>query len=205
MNRQAILEGLTTIANEWPRLAIAWHAVLVVLVARLAIGPPPPRRTVALVLASSMLSVGALAWWSGNPFNGTMFTGLGLWLLRLAIDLRGATIIASSRATVAGGAGLAVFGLVYPHFLAAASPLAYLYRSPVGLIPCPTLSFAAGVTLIAAGFQCRWWTAALAGMGLVYGLVGVFALRVTIDTALVAGALFLAATAVRRGSSFATR
>jgi len=71
-----------------------------------------------------------------------------------------------------------------------------LYESPLALIPCPTLAFAAGVTLAAGGLS-RSWSLCLAFVSTFYGLVGVAILKVPLDAVLLVGAAAL----WRRGAS----
>jgi hypothetical protein len=97
-------------------------------------------------------------------------------------------------AVLAGGA-MALFGLCYPHFVPAGSVLAYLYRSPAGLLPCPTLSVLIGITIFLDGLGSRAWSATLAVAGLFYGAFGLFRLGVRIDGLLVLGAMALALVA----------
>ena len=49
---EAILDGLTRIANEWRWLALAWHAALFLLLAALAGGWRPSVRTIGTLLAA---------------------------------------------------------------------------------------------------------------------------------------------------------
>src|SRR5688572_708636 len=79
----AILEGLTNIANEWRTVALGWHLVFAIVALIVLSGGRPSTRLVALLLAAPVISVGALAWQSGNPFNGTVFAILALALVRL--------------------------------------------------------------------------------------------------------------------------
>jgi hypothetical protein len=83
---------------------------------------------------------------------------------------------------------MATFGLVYPHFTHTSSPFGYLYAAPTGLVPCPTLSLAIGVALIADGLGSRAFSLVLAAAGLFYGIFGVARLGVLLDVGLVAGA-----------------
>jgi hypothetical protein len=112
-------------------------------------------------------------------------------LLLLAIRLPNLPVAVPNRGQVAVGALLCVFAWVYPHFLSGAW-WEYLYQSPLGLIPCPTLSFVVGVTLITYSFQSSAWALVVASISLLYGVTGVFVLGVGIDWVLVAGAAFLA-------------
>jgi hypothetical protein len=84
---------------------------------------------------------------------------------------------------------MTAFGWTYPHFLPDSDPLAYLYASPTGLIPCPTISIVIGLSLILNGFSSRVWCFMLAVVGFFYGLFGAVRLGVTIDWVLFVGAL----------------
>ncbi|XKE47022.1 hypothetical protein LG302_07785 [Halomonas organivorans] len=189
-----ILSGLAMIANRWTMLAIAWHGVFALLLLGLWFRRVPDRRATALLLTLPLLSVSALAWWQGNPFNGVIFLvaagGLGACGMRLS----------ASRIRLGPpwarflGLGIVLFGWVYPHFLDTASPLAYLYAAPLGLVPCPTLSALIGVTLVANGLGSRPWVGLLGGMGLFYGLFGAAYLGVALDWVLLASALVLLAS-----------
>jgi hypothetical protein len=80
----AILASATTIANEWRTVAVAWHVILAVLLTAFVCGWRPSTRAVAYVLAAPLLSVSAAAWVWANPFNGTVFVILFLFVLRVA-------------------------------------------------------------------------------------------------------------------------
>ena len=79
---------------------------------------------------------------------------------------------------------------IYPHFLVGPAA-SYLYASPAGLLPCPTLAIAIGFALLGNGLGSRPWSLTLAAVGLFYGLFGVFRLGVYLDIALVGGAIAL--------------
>jgi hypothetical protein len=80
-----------------------------------------------------------------------------------------------------------IFGLIYPHFIKANSIVEYLYASPAGLIPCPTLSILIGFALVFNGFESRPISLTLIIFGLFYGIFGVFKLKVYIDVMLIFG------------------
>ena len=94
------------------------------------------------------------------------------------------------------GATLMGFGWIYPHFLETQSWYPFLYASPFGVVPCPTLATTVGISLVLEAFGSRAWAAALASAGIFYGAVGVFRLGVTIDIALFVGAIVMARVAV---------
>lgn len=195
----AILESLAIVSNEWRWLAIAWHAAVIATV----IGTwrrPPIVRAVATLTIAPVISVGAVAWWSGNPFTGGLFACLAVLMAVIALRLPVIAIVAGSHAMVAAGVVLMIFGLVYPHFLRAESWVEYLYAAPFGLVPCPTLAVLAGVSLLAGSFGSRAWAATIAGAALIYGVIGVAVLGVWIDAVLIAGGVVLAIRAGRPGS-----
>lgn len=83
--------------------------------------------------------------------------------------------------------------------LAASVPLvslAYLWGSPMGLIPCPTLSLVIALSLLGMVPARRAWSLTLSGAGVFYALFGVVRLGVTLDVPLFLGAVALAATAM---------
>lgn len=92
------------------------------------------------------------------------------------------------------GVATIAFGWLYPHFLEGYAT-AYLYASPVGLVPCPTLAVGIGFALLGNELGSRVWSLTLAALGLFYGLFGVLRLGVFLDIGLVAGAVALAASA----------
>ena len=89
------------------------------------------------------------------------------------------------------GIMMIVFGLVYPHFVNSDSVFKYLYASPAGLIPCPTLSLIIGLLLLYNGFGSNAITLTFIVFGLFYGLFGVLKLAVYLDIFLVFGTITL--------------
>jgi hypothetical protein len=186
-----ILQSLSIIANEWRVLACGWHFVFATLGLAVLGGARPSRRLVAMLLISPVLSISVLAWASANPFNGIVFAILAIGLASSALSVQPGPIAFGSRPMVVLGAGLIGFGWTYPHFLEARGWTSYLYEAPLGLIPCPTLSMLVGVSLVWRSFDSSAWASTLAAAAIAYGLIGVFALGVTIDGALLAGGLVL--------------
>jgi hypothetical protein len=186
-----VLEGLSFLTNQYAANAVAWHFVLLAIFISLGVGWRPSRRAGGLLLPFLLLSVAVLAFLGGNPFNGTVFALLTLALAAIGSRLPVEKIPKSPGWSVIAGAVMGLFGCFYPHFVAGTSWTRYLYRAPVGLIPCPTLSLAVGVALIAAGFGSRAYAVVLAAAGIFYGLFGVVRLGVRIDAVLAAGAILL--------------
>ena len=188
---ETILAGLAAIANDWRWLAMAWHVWVAVLVVLLVGGWRPSVRTAWRLLIAPLISVAVLAWRSGNPFNGAMFAGLAAALTRESFRISDAPVRLASPAWIAPGAALVAFGAIYPHFLQADSPAAYMLASPFGLLPCPTLSVAIGSTLVFANVGSRRWNALLLMASVLYGAIGVFRLGVALDWGLFVGSALL--------------
>jgi hypothetical protein len=193
---EAILDGLTAIANDWRGLAIGWHVLLTAAIVGMFAGWRPTNRTAAGLLIMPLVSVSVLAWSSGNPFNTATFAALALALGSILRRLSSRPVRVSQPWLVAAGALLLTFAWVYPHFLHARTWAEYIFAAPLGLIPCPTLAAVIGVTLILGLLESRAWSLTVAVMGLAYGAIGIFRLGVRIDVALLAGAALLALTAL---------
>ena len=187
-----ILAGLAQLANRATPVAILWHIAFAIGIVVLGAGFRPSRRSSALLAVLPFLSVAAAAWLSGNPFNAGAFLLLAVALSIVAARLPVEPMQTARGPLRASGAMMLAYGWIYPHFLEAGSWWAYLYASPLGLIPCPTLSAVIGVTLIACGFGSRPWSWILAGAGVLYALFGVLRLGVWLDLGLLMGAVAVA-------------
>jgi len=187
-----ILGGLSAIANQASGIAVAWHIAIAMTVVALTAGWRPSQRTARLLIGMPLASVAGVAIAFDNPFNGLVFAASALTLTAIAVG--GDRRLVSLGSAWTGGIGVATiaFGWVYPHFLHG-DPTAYLYASPVGLVPCPTLAVAIGFALLGNGLGSRVWSFTLAAVGLFYGLFGVLRLSVFLDIGLVGGALALLA------------
>jgi hypothetical protein len=192
-----VLTGLATIANDWRWLAVTWHVLLAALFALCLAGWRPSTRSAGHLLVAPLISVSLLAWSSGNPFNGMVFAILASTLIGTAARFSNASVRLASPAWVTAGVVFIVFGWTYPHFLRTESWTAYVYASPFGLLPCPTLSVVIGMTLLFQNLRSRLWITALVAAGLLYGVVGVFRLGVVLDWGLLFASAMLAATVVR--------
>lgn len=193
-----ILNGLGEIARNRTDLAIIWHLYFGILVVALLAGYRFSRRMLGVLLAIPLLSVGMLAWASANPFNGTIFMVGAAALVVIGARLgRETSELAALPLRIVGGL-LFAFGWVYPHFLNPDSMLAYLYASPLGLIPCPTLSAVAGLTLMLGGLGSFSWSAVVGVLGLFYGFYGAAILGVSIDWVLFFGALCVLALSAKK-------
>ena len=194
---ETILAGMTTIANEWRTLAIAWHVLLGSLLLAVAVGWRPATRHVEYLLAVALLSVGILAGAAGNPFNCTMFVSLASLLFFVARRAGDEPVRCTALPLRLPGALLLAFGWSYPHFVKVVHWIEYAYAAPLGIVPCPTLLALIGFTLIFGLFRSPRWGVPLAATGLLYGLIGVFRLEVVLDYGLIAGGTLLAIVVAR--------
>ncbi len=182
-----VLDGLTRIANDAFAFAVAWHLLIALAILLVVAGWRPLERTAALLLLGPIGSAALFAWVHGNPFNGAVLTMVVVAGAVLAARIRSGCVASGPRWSSWLGAALVLLAWVYPHFLVGRSALVHLYGSPVGLIPCPTLALAIGVTLLGGGFA-RSWSTMLAGVGALYALYGALRLGVLVDLGLLAGA-----------------
>jgi hypothetical protein len=193
----ALLAGLSAIANDWRWLAIAWHLLLAALFLALCAGWRPQVRLLGRALVAPLLSVSVVAWVSGNPFNGTVFAVLAAGLGWSAALFNNTAVTVVRSAWAAAGVGIVLFGWMYPHFVRAEWWMTYAYASPFGILPCPTLAVVIGLTLIVGHASSTSWQAALVAAGLLYGVIGVFRLGVALDWGLLLAAATLGAALVR--------
>jgi hypothetical protein len=132
------------------------------------------------------VSVAALGFAFGNPFNGTAFAAAAVALALLGLRASGAAAPDGGTLTSVIGIAMVAFGWIYPHFVGT-HLLGSLYAAPVGLVPCPTLAVTIGFALIGGTLGARAWSVVLAAFGLFYGLFGVVILGVYLDLGLVFG------------------
>ena len=189
---EQILAGLAGIANDYFYLAIIWHLIFLAFIIFLLTGKRTPKKYTAIFLTLPFISVSLMALLSGNPFNAIVFFALSMILILYSLKLPVEKIDIKLNFAGIMGIIMIAFGWLYPHFVESATPLKYLYASPLGLIPCPTLSLVIGFTLLFQGFSSRRWMLILSIMGLYYGLTGMFNLKVFLDAGLVVGAIVLA-------------
>lgn len=188
---EEILNGLQKIVNDYSTVAIIWHLVFYVLIAALIVKWLPANRVFGLLICLPVLSVAILAFMSGNPFNGILFSILAVLAFFFGLKASGQPVQTSHIIFTVIGIVMIVFGLVYPHFLNTDSFIKYLYASPVGLIPCPTLSLLIGFLLLYSGFGSQPVSLTFVIFGLFYGVFGVLKLGVYLDIFLVFGSITL--------------
>jgi len=190
---QDILQSLSSIANNYSLYAIFWHITFYLMLILLFLKWNPSNKTLGMILCLPLLSVAFFAWLSGNPFNGLLFSVISILILIFGLKGSNDQIEVSQFPFLLSGIIMIIFGLIYPHFLNTSSVFQYFYSSPVGLIPCPTLSILIGIVLIYSGLSSAPITLTFIIFGLFYSLFGVFKLGVYLDLILLFGTLSLLA------------
>ena len=188
---EEILNGLQTIVNNYSTFAIIWHALFYLLIAALIAKWQPSNKLFGLLICLPLISVAIFAWLSGNPFNGVLFSLMTILIVFFGLKTSNQPIQTSQTIFMVIGILMILFGLIYPHFIDASSPFKYLYASPAGLIPCPTLSLLIGFVLLYNGVGSQSITLTFVVFGLFYGIFGVLKLAVLIDIFLVIGSIAL--------------
>jgi len=188
---EEIINGLQKIVNDYSTLAIIWHALFYLLLAALITKWQPSNKLFGLLICLPLLSVAVFAWLSGNPFNGILFSIMAILIVIFGFRASNQPITISQVPFMVVGIMMIIFGLVYPHFISADTFLKFLYASPVGLIPCPTLSIIIGFLLLYNGFGSQSITLTFIIFGLFYGIFGVLKLAVYLDIFLVFGTFAL--------------
>ena len=197
---EEILFGLQKIVNNYSTIAIIWHIIFYALIAALIFRWLPTNSLFGLLICVPILSVAILAFLSGNPFNGILFSILTVLIIIFGLRATIQPVQTSQIIFKVIGILMIVFGLVYPHFINPDSLLKYLYASPVGLIPCPTLSILIGFLLLYNGFDSQSLTLTVIVFGLFYGIFGVLKLAVYLDIFLVFGTIALIVKYITAGA-----
>ncbi len=197
---EQILSGLQLIANRALTVATVWHIAIFMAALGLLAGWRPSRRLFTVTVALTVLSVAVVMWLHLQLWLGVVFSALAVVLGILALRTPAARTGRLPRWVLVLGIAMTALGLVYPRFLETGSFFWYLYAAPLGVLPCPTLAFAIGVTLlidnVGPGSGARVWALLVAAVGLFFGVVAVAKLGVWLDLGLVVGATGLAARAI---------
>ena len=191
-----ILTRLTNISNTWRPIAIVWHAFFAVIVILLLIGIRPSKRITGILIALPLLSVSIIAFLSLDPFNGIIFAVICILVIVVSMKLPHEKIQIAPIVILIPGIVMFLFGWAYPYFLDTSSNWSFLYSSPTGLIPCPTLAIVIGLALILNGFESRNLSLILGISGMFYGIFGAIILGVTIEWVLLLGSLVILLLAI---------
>jgi hypothetical protein len=188
---EEILNGLALAASKYTMISITWHVILLAFLILLFSGRKFNQKIVAAGMALFLLSVGIIAVLVSNPFNALMLALAALVFGIIYLKFKPVQTGLKWDLVSVAGLVMVLFGFVYPHFLDGAPFYKYLYASPLGLIPCPTLSAFIGFTLMLHGFDSKKWMLVAALFGLFYGIFGVLRLKVYLDIGLIVGSVIL--------------
>lgn len=188
---QEIIASLHSLANDYSVVAIIWHILLYFLIASLIAKWNPSNKLLGVLICLPLLSVAVFAWIAGNPFNGTLFSLMAILIFIFSLKTSSETITLSTFPYYLVGILMIAFGLIYPHFLNTDSFIKYFYASPLGLVPCPTLSLLIGFVLLYNGLGSNSISIAFIVFGLFYSIFGVFKLGVYLDLGLLFGTITL--------------
>lgn len=185
MNRQIILNYLEMVANGSLLVNFFIHVIILSTLAVLLMSNNGKVRRLVFQAALSVLflSVTVNAFIYGNPFHAVTFLILTVTaLVQLCFGKKNIEIT-RSRTTLTIAFFFIFIGIWYPDFIGK-NLFMLLFVSPAGVIPCPTLLTSIGLmTLVSSGISKTQYIIT-AIMGLIYGIIGVFVLKVYLDIAL---------------------
>ena len=191
MNGPEIVKYLGMVANSNLWVNFSMHLVVFLTIAFIftAKSDKLKRLFFQAVLTVLFLSVTVNAIIHGNPFHILTFAILTVTALTQLYLGRESIELTSSRTTLAIAVFFIFLGIWYPDFIEK-NLLMLLFVSPVGVIPCPTLLTALGLmTLVSSGLsKTEYLITAI--MGLIYGIIGVFVLKVYLDITLLVLAVY---------------
>ena len=177
------------LANRYVAIAVMWHVIIVFLLAFQMHRKQTGSHLYYGLTGVLFLSVSVLALTVLNIFNFLVYFIPSLLLIRKSILTRGPDLKLSKSTVFSASAYIFILtGLVYPHFLNSDFTI-YLVASPTGIVPCPTLLLASGISLLFVKPDHKLLLYILMPLNLVYGLIGIFILGVYIDALLVCAAI----------------
>lgn len=197
MNKEVILNYIEMVAGKYPVISILLHILIIALIITLFIpGFKQKRLTFDGVLTVIFASVASVALINGNPFNGVVFIILVVFAVFELFQRRN-EITVPVFTSVSRGAVIRnllcmaaiLVGILYPHFVNV-SPALLLFLSPIGIIPCPTLTVALGLLNLYYPKTNKGLYTVVTIAGMFYGLTGVFLLHVYTDIPLMILALY---------------
>lgn len=203
---EQILAGLIKMANECRLVAIIWHVFFAIIIGALIIGLYRKKtnrwyltkRAFGIFLGLPALSVGIVSCFY-NPVNAIVGIVIGALLLLTAVKFSSENVQLAPKWAMIPGIFMVIFGWIYPSalFMDLSSIGSYVFATPLGLIPCTTLSIIIGLTLLLNGLNSRRYSLIVGITGIVYGILGVVQLGVLIDVVLFIGACVLTINAIR--------
>jgi len=185
MNGQEIVKYLEMVANSNLGVNFLMHLVvfLTLAVIFMAKSNQVKRFFFQTALSGLFLSVMVNAIIHGNPFHIFTFAILTVTALAQLFFGKQKIELTSSRTTKAIAFFFIFIGIWYPDFIEK-NLLMLLLVSPVGVIPCPTLLTTLGLMTLVAPSLSKTEYLITAIMGLIYGIIGVFILKVYLDITL---------------------
>ena len=187
-----IIAALEVVAHRGIVIAGLWHVIIGAWGVAASQSWRPSPRLAGVLLVLPLASVTVVSQVFGQVFDAVLFSVLTGVLTVIAAR---SSLAEVQRQNWTSGLGelLVMFSWVYPHFLEGHSTFTYLIASPLGLLPCPTLSMVIGWALLGYGPASRAWSLTLAGMAIFYGLFGALRLGVESDLVLLLGGCALGA------------
>jgi hypothetical protein len=184
MKADVILNYLAEISNKNTNINLIIHVII--LVALICFSLIKKDKIKYLIANSTILilslSIVVHAFIYGNPFHLITFIVLAAGTLLALYKGRDEKNIKFDAFSVIS---LIIIGMGfwYPEFVST-STLGYFMYSPVGIVPCPTLLVILGLlTLLYPRInKAHYITAVL--MGFIYGIIGTFVLKVSLDISL---------------------
>src|SRR6188768_498198 len=111
LSKEEILAGLTALANQYSNIAIAWHGIILMIIAALFAGWKPGNSLMILLLCSLLMSVSVFASLQGNFFNAAVFAFLVIMSIYAAIRSGNENITGDRSWVDISGLILIIFGL----------------------------------------------------------------------------------------------
>lgn len=182
MNVPAMLQYLEMVANQDMTLNLVMHLiVLTALLALFLVKNASARRMVfeasiwVLLVSVTIRGIGY-----GNPFHAVTFGLLGIVAFVHLILNQDEVKPGDNRLQTAVSFLFILCGLWYPEFVNKEGAAMLLF-SPVGVIPSPTLLAVLGLNTLVYRGSGRLQYGFTILMGLVYGIIGTFILKVHLD------------------------
>ena len=191
MNGQVIVKYLEMVANSnlWVNFLMHLVVFITITVIFTAKSNQFKRLVFQAALTVLFLSVTVNAIIHGNPFHIVTFAILAVTALAQLCLGKKNIDITRSKTTLAIAFFFIFIGIWYPDFIQK-NLLILLFVSPVGVIPCPTLLTTLGLMTLGASSLSKTQYIIIAIMGLIYGIIGVFVLKVYLDITLLVLAIY---------------
>jgi len=191
MNGQVIVKYLEMVANSSLLVNFLMHLVVFIAIAVIFVVKSSQIKRLVFQAALSVLflSVTVNAIIHGNPFHIVTFAILTVTALVQLCLGKGNIEITRNRNTLAVAFFFIFIGIWYPDFIEK-NLFMLLFVSPVGVIPCPTLLTTIALMTLVSSSLSKTQYIITAIMGLIYGIIGVFVLKVYLDISLLVLAIY---------------